>query len=86
MFKKGNLVRLDTEDEDTPILQVAVDTSDDDRGTTYTLKGSDSEDWAPNLTDDLELVAENLQESGKTKNPQPMEEQTVAISYDGIPT
>ncbi len=82
-FKEGNLVRLKTEDGNGKIMRVKQDNADTD---TVTLCETDSITLDDNWFDmeDLELVAESLEELEKAKNPQPMKEQTVAIvSFEG---
>ncbi len=81
MFKEGNLVRRITDDGNGEILKV-VDSNipGDTVVRVETAEGID--DWVD--INDLELVAESQAELDKTPNPQPMEEQTVAIvSFEG---
>ena len=82
MFKKGNLVRLISDDGTKEVMSVQSDTVEASEYT-YVFEGKDNTETMYK-TNALELVKESQEELEKEKNSQPIEEQTVAIvSFEG---
>lgn len=80
-FKKDNIVRRVTDDGDGELLRVLKD-DEEDNVCTNIVDATGSEDYIRSTN--LELVAKSAVELERQKNPQPMEEQTVAIvSFEG---
>ena len=82
MFKKGNLVRLKTDDGSGEILSITEDVTEDEN---ELIRCEDSKGITLRYyPSELELVKESQEIPDKVENPQPMEEQTVAIvSFEG---
>ena len=80
MFKKGNLIRV-KDDSDGPILRVIFEGATEEDSLQVEYEDGVKSWFDP---DEIELVAESLEEYGKVKNPQPLVEQTIAIvSFEG---
>jgi len=82
MYKKGNIVRRTDESGEETIYTIKED-YDEELFTYVTMEDEDQTEWMY-TPDEIELVAESLKALEKATNPQPMEEQTIAIvSFEG---